>query len=225
MLKSVCSCMFHHSFIQSARWALARPRQILPAILSAKYRRIERAEIAGKIGAKYRDVGSNRCLILGFPWFSRIHCPGRDHVTEISLGFTVDSHNFGRTQDTCVEIRVKKLTLRFYETLYGIVRELDKIHVFPEQNGAKYRDSCARLGKISKISQQHFAAKYRGERSRICLGLGTPLFRGGGNKLVKLVPGVHNTVKVVFLNFTSCFAFRGPINGRVRVHFSAWVHI
>ena len=48
---------------------------------------------------------------------------------------------------------------------------------------------------------------------------------GGDNKLVKLVPGVQNAVKVGFLNFTSCFAFRGPINGRVRLHFSAWVHI
>ena len=28
------------------------------------------------------------------------------------------------------------------------------------------------------------------------------------NKLVKLVPGVHNAVKSGFFNFTSCFAFR-----------------
>ena len=64
-----------------------------------------------------------------------------------------------------------RLCCDFDETVYGIVREVDKIYVFQEQNGAKYQVSCARLGKISKVSQQHFAAKYRGERSRICLGL------------------------------------------------------
>ena len=43
--------------------------------------------------------------------------------------------------------------------------------MFPEQNRAKYRVSSARLSKISKISQKHFVTTYRGDRSRIYLGL------------------------------------------------------
>ena len=126
-------------------------------------------------------------FLVSYP-FSRTHCPGRDHVTEISPGFTVDRLDFGRSQG---HVRAAwKPVLRnrpcdFYETLYGIVREVDKIHVFPEQNGAKYRVSCSRFGKISKISQQHFAAKYRGERSRICPGL--PGTRGTWMRLMGLL--------------------------------------
>ena len=49
------------------------------------------------------------------------------------------------------------------------------------------------------------------------------LFFFWGNKMVRLVPGVHNAEKVGFLNFTSCFV--GPINWRARIHFSARVQI
>ena len=34
----------------------------------------------------------------------------------------------------------------------------------------------------------------------------------GGNKLLNLVPSVHIAVKSGFLNFASCFAFRGDVN-------------
>ena len=42
------------------------------------------------------------------------HCPGRDHVTEISLGFTVDRKLIlEELRDTCVDTRVEKPTLQF----------------------------------------------------------------------------------------------------------------
>ena len=49
----------------------------------------------------------------------------------------------------------------------------------------------------------------------------------GGNKLLKLVPSVHIAVKIGFfeLYFLFCLSWRREPNGRVRFHFSAWVHI
>ena len=54
---TLCDKITENRQIRELARARARPRQILPAILLAKYRRIDRARIAGKIGANYRDVG------------------------------------------------------------------------------------------------------------------------------------------------------------------------
>ena len=62
-------------------------------------------------------------------------------------------------RDTGVETRVETDPAIFMKMVVRELgsREVDKIHVFPEQN-TKYRVSCARLGKMSKISQQNIEA-------------------------------------------------------------------
>ena len=76
-------------------------------------------------------------------------------------------------RDTCVETGVEKadpaVFMKRCTGLYGKWIKYTFFRSKMEQNIEFLVPGW--LGKISKISQQHFAAKYRGERSRICLGL------------------------------------------------------
>ena len=148
----------------------SRPRQILAAILSAKYRIIERAVIAGKI---------SRCWVKSTPdtWISLFLTRSARYTAQdeiMSPKYHWDSLWIDMILEelinTCVEARVEKPALRF---LRNVVREVDKIHVFRGKMEQNIQFLVPGSAKYRRFRSNIIAAKCRGERirSRICLGL------------------------------------------------------
>ena len=109
----------------------------------------------------------SRCWVKSMPdtWISLFltHSAGYTaqdeiHVTEISLGFTVDRHDLEEHRDTCVETRVEKPTLRRFMKRTGLYENW-KIHVF--------RSKISRLlMRQARQNIEDFAATFCGKISR-----------------------------------------------------------